>query len=108
VARKDIGLRVGFHNIHFITAVPLTLSIAVAVTKPCAADVELVGVFGAVGDHFREIKRAVLAARQGGKVHVNSELLVKQVHHDVFAVFTEEVDARRGADEFTACADVMI
>ena len=106
---KHIRLGVRLDDIHLAAAVALALGVTISASQGCPGAVELAGVVGAVGDHLGEVEGAVFAAREGGHVHIDGELLVEQGHHDVLAGgLVEEVDARRGADQTAAGADVVV
>lgn len=106
VRRERGGDAVGLEDVHLVAAEARLVRVegavfprldgALGIAVPCAVvGGALVQVGAAARDiHLGEVERAILAAGQRRKVHVESELLAQQLERDVVAVVVvEEVDS---------------
>lgn len=100
--RERRGARVRFQDIHLVAAEALALR----VTVPFARRSTVRGA--AVGRHFREVERAVLAAGQGREIDVDGKFLVEELHEHVFPVGAEQVDAWGGGGQSAVHAHVVV
>lgn len=78
MGRHGHGLRVGLEDVHLVAGIVLALRVAVTATSRRVAL--------AVGLHRRDIKGAVLSAREGREVDIHGGLPVEKAHHGVLAI----------------------